>query len=442
MLDQELKADSSSLVDRFIAKSSAEKPIHVIPDDLDLSLKKMLKGEERKKLLKQNKQFSKDLIRKWFYQLGEPKVMFREKMTFFWHGHFACRVGNSIFQEKFINLLRKHALGDFKTLVLAVARSGAMISFLNNRQNKKGHPNENFARELLELFTLGRGNYTETDIQEAARAFTGWRNDIRTGEFKFKMNHHDYGSKTFMGRTGNWDGTDIIDIVLQDRRCAEFIVRKVFKFFVNPKVDEKRVKELASAFYDSGYEILPLMKSIFSSEWFYDEENLGVQIKSPVELLVNLHRNFPLTFKKEKHLFGYQKYLGQLLMNPPNVAGWPGNKSWIDSSTLIFRLRLASLLINGGTIGIEEDDPEELAMMMLEKRTRKKVERMGVTGDWAHFENQLKGATGNDLLQILEAVFLPRSLNPTQRKLVEAQMSNGTKGTVLRMLSLPEFQMC
>lgn len=441
-MNRALSLDHSTMVERFIANSSAEKPIRVIPNDLDLSMKRLLKGAERKKLLKQNKQYSQDLVIKWFYQLGDSEAMFREKMTFFWHGHFACRVGNSIFQEKFLNLLRRHALGDFRTLVLEVARSGAMISFLNNRQNRKDHPNENFARELLELFTIGRGNYTENDIKEAARAFTGWSNDIRTGEFRFVKKHHDHSRKTFMGKTGWWDGHEIIDIILEDKRCAKFIVTQIYQFFINPRVDEEKVASLASEFYDSGYQILPLMKKIFRSDWFYADENVGALIKSPIDLLANLNRNFPIAFKKDNQLIGYQRFLGQLLMNPPSVAGWAGDRSWIDTSTLIFRLRLASLLINGGVIGFETDDPKERAQMVIAEKARKKVERMGVSADWDHFIDQMDGLSDSEIVVKAAQVFIPKALKGAQKDLVEAQMVNGAKGSILRMLSLPEFQTC
>lgn len=152
-----------------------------------------------------------------------------------------------------------------------ISKSAAMLNFLNNQQNKKDHPNENFAREVMELFTLGRGNYTEHDVKEAARAFTGWSSNVK-GEYVFRRFQHDFGSKTVLGKTGNFDGGEVLDILLDQKATAKYITRKIYKFFVNEQIDEAKVEWLADRFHKNDYEITPLLEDIFTSDWFYEEK--------------------------------------------------------------------------------------------------------------------------------------------------------------------------
>ena len=172
------------------------------------------------------------------------EAQLREKMSLFWHGHFACRVMNIYFQQQLLDIIRENALGNFGDLLHEVSKSPAMLSFLNNQQNKKQHPNENFAREVMELFTMGRGNYTEEDVKEGARAFTGWGFNLQ-GEFVYRPFQHDNGKKTFLGKTGNFDGDDIIDILLEQKQTAKFISQKIYKYFVNDTPDIEKIEWLA-----------------------------------------------------------------------------------------------------------------------------------------------------------------------------------------------------
>ena len=180
---------------------------------------------------------------------------FREKMALFWHGHFACRPQFPLLAQDYLNRIREHALSDFPTLLTSVSKSPAMILFLNNQQNRKGKPNENFAREVMELFTIGKGNYSETDVKEAARAFTGWGINRQTQAFEFHTKWHDRGSKTILGQTGNWNGDDVLRILLEQKSTAEFLVRKMYRFFVNESVDENAIQKLAATFRNSKYNI-------------------------------------------------------------------------------------------------------------------------------------------------------------------------------------------
>src|SRR6185436_19949343 len=187
----------------------------------------------------------------------------REKMAFFWHGHFACRNLNVFYQQGLLDIIRSNALGNFRTMLHEVSKSAAMLNYLNNQQNRKDHPNENFAREVMELFTLGRGNYSEDDIKNAARAFTGWAS-IPKGEFIFRRNQHDFGTKTVLGKTGNLTGEEVLDILLEQKQTAKHITQKMYKFFVSDTIDANHVEWLADRFYKSDYDISKLTEDIFT----------------------------------------------------------------------------------------------------------------------------------------------------------------------------------
>jgi len=258
----------------------------------------------------------------------------------FWHGHFATHIDNPYFDQKLLDQFRQNALGNFGDLLVMTSKSPAMLQFLNNKQNKKQHPNENFAREVMELFTLGRGHYTEDDIKEAARAFTGWGFD-GNGNFVFNEKQHDTGEKKFLGKTGNFNGDDILKILLEQKQTALFITQKLYRYFVSDeKVEGKHVNKLASVFYESNYDVGLLLRTLFTADWFYDETILGAKIKSPIELLVGYQRMLPMQFSNDKTIINLQRAMGQYLFFPPNVAGWPGGKYWIDSSSLAIRMRL------------------------------------------------------------------------------------------------------
>src|SRR5437773_9921766 len=191
-----------------------------------------------------------------------------------------------------------------------------MLNFLNNNQNRKDHPNENFAREVMELFTLGRGNYTEDDIKQAARAFTGWGANIK-GEFIFRKFQHDDGSKTVLGKTENVDGDEVLEILLQQKQTAKYISQKIYKFFVNDNPDPEKVNWLANRFYENDYDISKLLEDIFTSDWFYDEKNIGCKIKSPIELIVGIQIMLPMKIENEEALLMTQRVLAQIICYPP-----------------------------------------------------------------------------------------------------------------------------
>lgn len=304
-----------------------------------------LSKEEKDALRKQSRNSQKELNAAWITQMAHSKAQLREKMTLFWHDHFACQLPVQYFvvlQQN--NVLRKHALGKFGDLLHAVSKDAGMLRFLNNQQNRKDHPNENFAREVMELFTLGRGNYTEKDIQEAARAFTGWSSNMK-GDFIFRKNWHDTGEKTFLGRTGNFGGADILNILLKEKQTARYLTEKIYRFFVHQKVDEAMVDKWAEEFYQSDYDVSQLLRTIFTSDHFYQSQFMGHRVKSPVEYLAGMMRMLDARFPDEDGPIFIQKVLGQILFRPPNVAGWPDGRSWIDSSSLMARMRIPQAII-------------------------------------------------------------------------------------------------
>jgi len=262
-----------------------------------------------------------------------------EKMTLFWHGHFATSETKVRDYRKLLlqnQTLREHATGNFRDLLLAVMRDPAMLVYLDNGQNVKDHPNENFGRELLELFTMGVGNYTERDIREASRAFTGWTNDVL--EFRVDREKHDDGIKEFLGQRGAFDGDDIVDIILAQPVTAEFISTKIYRFFVREVPSATTKTRLARVFRKADYEVKPLLRAIYLSRDFYSSPSVATQIKSPVQLLVSTYRKLGLAGAPTIPDFNAQtRRLGQALLYPPNVAGWSGGRTWITPATLLER---------------------------------------------------------------------------------------------------------
>ena len=262
----------------LLQKKSAKKPdaLNVATNSFDglvkgvqdLGRMQQLTQDQKKQMRKQSAEDIKNLNLTWLSEMINSEAQLREKMSLFWHGHFACRVINIYFQQQLLNVIRENALGNFGDLLREVSKSPSMLSFLNNQQNRKQHPNENFAREVMELFTMGRGNYTESDVKEGARAFTGWGFNVK-GEFVNRPFQHDNGTKTFLGKTGKFDGHDIIDIILEQKSTAQFITRKIYKFFVNDEIDNDKIEILAARFHQSNYNLGQLMNDIFLSDWFY-----------------------------------------------------------------------------------------------------------------------------------------------------------------------------
>jgi uncharacterized protein (DUF1800 family) len=426
-------------------------------DDMLMGAKDMdgiknLSGDQKKVIRQQSVEDLKTLDLQWLDQMVSTDAQLREKMSLFWHGHFACRIINIYFQQELLDIVRSNALENFGDLLKTVSKSAAMLQFLNNQQNRKQHPNENFAREVMELFTLGRGNYTEEDVKEAARAFTGWSFDL-TGQYVFRPHQHDDGMKTFLGETGAFDGDDILNILLKQEQAANFITKKIYKFLVNDAVDDTHVTWLAERFYNNNYDIKKLLEDIFTSDWFYDEKNIGTQIKSPIVLMVGIRRFLPMQLDDEGGQLLIQHLLGQVLFYPPNVAGWPGGKSWIDSSTLMLRLRLPQIINANEAINMlpKTDDDAMMGRSFDEEKTFKQNQAFATklgsaTIDWDDVIKIFKHATMDNLLQNISLVLF-QTKSQVDETLVKKYCNTATKETyietaVIELMSTPEYQLC
>ncbi|MBV9130103.1 MAG: DUF1800 domain-containing protein [Verrucomicrobia bacterium] len=292
----------------------------------------------------------KDLTRWWVIRMVNTPSPLLEKMTLFWHGHFATsgqkvRPAYKMWRQN--ETFRQNALGNFSSLVKAVSRDPAMMIWLDIVQSKKESPNENFGREVMELFTLGEGHYTESDVKAAAQAFTGYRINQQEQSFRFAEGQFDPGLKSFLGRTGPWDGDQILDIIVSQPQCARFIGAKIWKFFAYDDAHPKLLDAIASEFRNAHYELRPLMKTLFLSEEFYSSRARNSQIKCPVQLIVQALRTMPVALP-DSDLFAFAfRQMGQVPFFPPNVKGWDGGKSWINTATLAFRYKLLRQLVEG-----------------------------------------------------------------------------------------------
>ena len=444
----------------LLLKTSAKKPekINVAQNlvdglykgiqDVAQMQKPELTNDQKKQIREQSRDDLKNLNIRWLEEMINNEAQLREKMSLFWHGHFACRVINSYFQQELLQTIRENALGNFKDLLREVSKSPSMISFLNNQQNRKKKPNENFAREVMELFTMGRGNYTENDIKEAARAFTGWGFNLK-GEFEFRKFQHDDDKKTVLGKTGNFDGDDVLNILLEQKQTAKYITKKIYKYFVNDKPDDAKVEWLSIRFYQSDYDIKKLMEDIFTADWFYDEKNIGTKIKSPIELLAGIRRLLPMEMENDQAQLLFQKTLGQILFYPPNVAGWPGGKNWIDSSSLMLRLRIPQILSANDIMDImpKTDDDVQGGMMEMAAKKLKDVTKGGTAKiDWSLAAAIFEKVPREKLLQKITDTLL-QTKGHVPDTLLEKHVNNENrenfiKSAIVNLMSTPEYQLC
>jgi uncharacterized protein (DUF1800 family) len=308
-----------------------------------------------------------DTIRAWWiYLILNSRLPLREKMTLFWHNHFAtsiAKVQRPIMMYNQNLTLRQHALGKFRPLLLDISRDPAMLVWLDSNSNVKGKPNENFARELMELFSLGVGNYTEADIREAARAFTGWQTE--DNQFEFDEGLHDGGAKTVFGHKGNWNGDDIVRLVLDKPVAARFLVRKLYRFLIseNAQPPDALLEPLAGAFRQSDYDIGALVKTMLSSRHFFSDHAYRQRIKSPVEFVIGTVRAL---WRNESDdvgavppaaLVADLDNMGQELFAPPNVKGWIGGRAWLNSATILARHNFAQAMASGQAPASERQPP-------------------------------------------------------------------------------------
>jgi hypothetical protein len=307
----------------------------------------------------------------WMLRSGHP---LREKMTLFWHNHFATSINKVQTTQLMLRqnqLLRQHALGKFGPFLLEMSKDPAMLIYLDSNSNVKGKPNENYAREVMELFSLGVGNYKETDIREAARAFTGWHTDGE--EYEFNDGLHDDGPKTVLGKTGNLDGDDVVRILLEQPACARFLVRKLYRNFVseNQEPPDAFLEPLCQQLRKSDYDVAAVLRTMLSSKHFFSAHAFRQRIKNPVELAVGSFLSIvPSPFPRDKNLpqsalVSRLEAMGQELYAPPNVKGWYGAQSWLNTSTILTRqnfgqaMAMGTLLVPARVPGRFEPQVEE-----------------------------------------------------------------------------------
>ena len=368
---------------------------------------------------------SQQLSAWWAYTLLSAPHPLLEKSTLFWHGHFATSAEKVDDAEAMYNqnrLLRRHALGDFSALVHEISRDPAMLIYLDSITNRKGHPNENYARELMELFCLGEGNYTERDVQQLARCFTGW--EIRRKRFRFNRYQHDFAEKELFGKSGNFPEGAAVDLVLAQPAAPRFIVAKLVRFFVfdEPAPTASLVDPLALELVEHNWDIGHVVHRILGSNLFFSEHAVGRKVRSPVDLVVGLLRTLQASTNSYQ-LADELRQLGQGLFYPPNVKGWDGGRTWINSSTLLGRANGVGRLIRDEKTRFDGGDLAEY------------FDRLGV---------RTPEAIVDLLVELTLAVPVPRD---ARGRLIElASKGQGDRNeriaeTVHAMSTLPEFQL-
>jgi len=310
--------------------------------------------EARKQLqMEQNQFFQRSMVELrgwWLHRMAYGPRPFQEKMVLFWHGHFATsmeKVRDPYYMWRQNDLFRRLATGNWELLLLEAGKDPAMLVWLDQAQSRKNHPNENYAREVMELFSLGEGHYTEKDITEGARALTGWSLDRVNQQYVYRPLFHDNGEKVFLGRSGNLDGDDVIAQIVAQPQAARFITGKVWNYFAGQMPSEDLNEALAGVFRENNNNFKPLLEVMFRSQEFYDPEIIRNQVKSPVQWLVGSVRMLECQLPPPLLCMGMLRQLGQDLFNPPNVKGWDGGITWITTNTLLTRYNDAQSLVRG-----------------------------------------------------------------------------------------------
>ena len=296
--------------------------------------------EERRAFQQQLVRQGLELRAWWMHEMLVTPSPITERMTLFWHNHFVSsqqkvRFSQLMYQQNVT--LRANALGSFAELLHAASKDPAMLVYLDTAQSRKAQPNENFAREVMELFTLGEGQYTESDIKEAARAFTGWSLDRETGGYLFRPLIHDAGVKTVLGKSGRFDGDAVLDVILERPQTATFITAKLWREFVSANPDPREVERIGKAMRNRNYDIKVALRALLLTDAFWDPANRGTMVKSPVELVVGTLRQLDVAPGGAMPFVVVAAGMGQNLFSPPNVKGWPGGEQWINSNSLLAR---------------------------------------------------------------------------------------------------------
>jgi uncharacterized protein (DUF1800 family) len=390
-------------------------------------------------------------LRGWWLQrmVSGPRPL-QEKMVLFWHGHFATsyeKVREAYFMWRQNELFRRLATGNWQQLLTEAGKDPAMLIWLDQAQSRKAHPNENFAREVMELFALGEGHYTEHDIAEAARALTGWSLERQEERYIYRPFFQDTGEKTFLGRTGNFDGDDVIQIIVSQPQAAKFITAKLWNYFAGQVPSEALAEALAANFRANGNNFKPFLRALFCSEEFYAPDIIRNQVKSPVQWLVNTVRVLESELPPPLVSWGMLRQLGQDLFAPPNVKGWDGGVTWITTNTLLTRYNDAQALVEGQLPALTAGDFGGKGAGNGQK-AMKALQRLRLGG--VNVEKILspeERADKTTIVAALEKRLFQASLNSAQeqtlREFLDAKtkLSNADIVTTIRlMMSTPEYQ--
>ncbi len=414
------------------------------PNDVDAAFDELIKaGVEPNKALPR---ISPSVQLWWLHKMLTTTQPLKEKLTLFWHGHFASgsdKVKSGFMLKNQNELFRRMGAGDFEPFLLEVSRDPAMLRYLDNDQNTKAHANENYARELMELFTMGVGNYTEKDIQESARALSGWfiqggqrgagksPQMARKPESQFNPRNHDDGTKTFLGQAGDWKLPDIVRIVSAQSATSRFMTQKLWKFFVNEEIPADVHTELAALWAQSKGNTTALLREIFNSQEFYAQRNRYALVKSPVEYVVGTLRasRARLTPAHQRGVVNIMSQQYQTLLDPPNVKGWDGGKEWIDDSSILNRLTFVGAVVSGNL-------PAARAKNGAQQAAQNPKADLSLPSS----------PNAADLIELLGRTYLGQSPNGALRKILETYAGGKltpeiAKGMAYLVLASPQYHL-
>jgi uncharacterized protein (DUF1800 family) len=400
---------------------------------------------------RQNQRRMLELRGWWLQRMAHGPRPFQEKMVLFWHGHFATsveKVRNPYFMWRQNELFRRLATGNWQQLLLAAGKDPAMLVWLDQAQSRQNHPNENFAREVMELFALGEGHYTEKDITEAARALTGWSLEPLEEKYLYRGRIHDEGDKTIFGQTGNFNGDEFIAMIVAQPQAARFITAKIWNYFAGQMPSEELNTELAAVFRANGNNFKPFLRVLFRSADFYSDSVIRNQVKSPVQWLVGSVRMLECELPPPIVSWGMLRQLGQDLFAPPNVKGWDGGVTWISTNTLLTRYNDAQSLVEGTLPPLTAGDFAKKAGGAGGEKAMKVMQRVRMGGlDVEKVLTPDQRADKATIVAALEHRLFQTTLSTDQEQTLrefldsKTKMSNADIITTARlMMSTPDYQ--
>ncbi len=422
------------------AKAALDISVPLPPDDLEKKLRNdfLTKRAAAARTTAEKNQTQK--LREWWLErIVESPRPLQEKLTLFWHGHFANQqsvVRNSYTMYLQNQLFREHAAGNFRGLLYGIIHDPAMIRYLDNNKNVKGHANENLAREIMELFAMGEDQgYTEADIREAGRALTGYNFDDKTGGFRLKVQEHDPGEKTIFGKKGNWSGDDLVNLILEQPATSRFIAKRLFEFFAYQDPNKETIDHMSATLRARDYELAPMLKNLFQSEEFYSEQAMGTKIKSPVQLVAGMMRDLGVKDTTSySALNAAVESMGQKLLEPPDVKGWRRGRSWISANRMFTRYNSSAELLQ--TLARQDSQTGVDVVALLEQGSCKNTEDIVNYLVKACFDRPLTSEQRKKLTASL-GQFPPPAQWAKQRNQLNAKL----RSLLVLMTSTPEYQM-